>query len=286
MLALSFEGYFQCRLATDPDPADEPRGVTGATFAVAGEPDLDGVIRFRDPVAPRSHGPRVGVQVTAVTIDGVRQTAHPLLGADVDLLDGARFHERNGVIAKSGEAAIDPFRLRVTAPAVTLERVDVWDPRTPGQEVWNVPASLLRRRQPTHAGRGMFEMNSPEVADATGIADYPRFVAGRLAALEDELRTATDDVSGVALRKRIAALREGDWRVQFRLGFRAEYAFAINGRVEVSDDHDALAGEVLRSAYWLPHWPIRLWFGAFDSDALCGYTRGTVDIPFASHACA
>ncbi|MFL6137300.1 MAG: hypothetical protein ACJ74O_05800 [Frankiaceae bacterium] len=286
MLTLRFEGYFQCRLATDPDPSDEPRGVTGATFAVAGEPDLDGVIRFRDPVAPRSHGPRVGVRVTAVAVGGIDRPGHPLLGADVELLDGARFHERNGVIARSGEAAIDPFRLRVTGDGVTLTRSDAWDPRDPALEVWNVPAPLLRRRQPAHAGRGTFEMSSPEVADATGVADYPGFVADRLAALERELAALIgdpgDEVTAVALRKRISALRTGDWRMQFRLGFRAEYSFAINGRVDVSDEQGALGGTVLTSAYWLPHWPLTLWFGGFDSDALCGFARGTLDIPFAS----
>ena len=37
---LKFTGWFQCRLATDPDPTDEPRGVSGYVRAVAGEPDL------------------------------------------------------------------------------------------------------------------------------------------------------------------------------------------------------------------------------------------------------
>ena len=70
MLEVRFEGCFQCRLATNPDPTDELRGVSGYTFALAGEPDLDRVIRFQDPAAPRSHGPRVGVSVVAVAIDG------------------------------------------------------------------------------------------------------------------------------------------------------------------------------------------------------------------------
>ncbi len=37
MLVVNFAGWFQCRLATDPDPTDEPRGVSGFTFALAGE---------------------------------------------------------------------------------------------------------------------------------------------------------------------------------------------------------------------------------------------------------
>jgi hypothetical protein len=31
---LKFGGWFQCRLATDPDPCDEPRGVSGYVHAV------------------------------------------------------------------------------------------------------------------------------------------------------------------------------------------------------------------------------------------------------------
>ena len=41
MLVIEFNGWFQCRLATDPDPYDEPRGVSGYVHAYAGEPDLD-----------------------------------------------------------------------------------------------------------------------------------------------------------------------------------------------------------------------------------------------------
>ena len=48
MLDIQFEGYFQCRFATDPDPSDERRGVSGPTFAAPGEPDLERTIRFND----------------------------------------------------------------------------------------------------------------------------------------------------------------------------------------------------------------------------------------------
>ena len=43
-LRIHFEGGFQCRLATDPDPTRESRGVSGYTYALAGESDLDQVI--------------------------------------------------------------------------------------------------------------------------------------------------------------------------------------------------------------------------------------------------
>ena len=40
-LDIIFDGYFQCRLATDPDPSNEQRGISGFTYSVAGETLLD-----------------------------------------------------------------------------------------------------------------------------------------------------------------------------------------------------------------------------------------------------
>ena len=51
LVVCSFTGWVQVRLATNPDPTDEPRGVSGYTFALPGEPDLDRVLRTCDPVA-------------------------------------------------------------------------------------------------------------------------------------------------------------------------------------------------------------------------------------------
>jgi hypothetical protein len=283
MLSLQFEGWFQCRLATDPDPSDEPRGVSGSTFALPGEPDLDGVIRFHAPVAPRSHGPRVGVWVTGVTIGGMLQHTHPLRGAAVTLR-GSRFEERNGIIAQRGEAAIHPFRIEIAGSGVTLRREDVWDLRNPTLAVEKVPPELLKRRQPVHTGKALFEMNSAEVADATGIADFPRFFEERKLLLEKEYDVTSDPVTRVAIKKRIADIDVGGWQRLFRLGFRVEYGFDINGQPEVYDNSAQLSGTVLTSTYWLPHWPIRFWMGGFDSDSLCAYIRGTLDVPFAARS--
>jgi hypothetical protein len=46
-LQLDFEGYFMNRLATDPDPTDDPYGTSGYTMAVGGEPILDQKIRLQ-----------------------------------------------------------------------------------------------------------------------------------------------------------------------------------------------------------------------------------------------
>lgn len=52
-LTINFEGYWQCRQATDPDPSDDPRGVSGYTYAVGAESDLDLIIRLQlDEILP------------------------------------------------------------------------------------------------------------------------------------------------------------------------------------------------------------------------------------------
>src|SRR4051794_3229551 len=81
-LVLAFEGWCSLRQPTDPDPFDEPRGVSGYSFAFAGEPDLDRVINLqpRPGGVYRSHGPELGVSVRAASrTDG--QAVPALLGA-------------------------------------------------------------------------------------------------------------------------------------------------------------------------------------------------------------
>ena len=69
-IILRFDGIFQCRLATDSDMSTETRGNIGWTFAYEDEPDLDRIIRFNNPVAPRTYSDQVGVTVSSVTVDG------------------------------------------------------------------------------------------------------------------------------------------------------------------------------------------------------------------------
>src|SRR5690606_38212191 len=68
-LRLECGGWCLRRIPPDPAPTDEPRGVSGYTYAFGDEPDLDRIIRFQ--VTPedagryiRSHSPEIGVFVT------------------------------------------------------------------------------------------------------------------------------------------------------------------------------------------------------------------------------
>src|SRR5437588_725803 len=116
---IKFNGWFQCRLATDPDPSDEPRGVSGYVHAVAGEPDLDRIIRLQtNGSMRRSHCPKIGVSVAGVYGDPRHEASrHPLLGAVVDLLDAPKFEGRNHVLAEDGFEAVVPCHLRVQKDA-------------------------------------------------------------------------------------------------------------------------------------------------------------------------
>src|ERR1044072_8233073 len=118
---IAFKGWFQARFATDPDLFTHPRGQSGWTFAFAGEPDFDRVIRLNNPVAPRSRGPNVGVRVTGVVVDGAAVPGHPLLGAPVELLNGPKFEGHNGAIARPGQEPVFPFNLKIAAGGVSLE---------------------------------------------------------------------------------------------------------------------------------------------------------------------
>ncbi len=55
-LSISFEGYWLCRLATDPDPSVEQRGVSGFTFAVAGETLLEPSIWSQEEDVKNAYG--------------------------------------------------------------------------------------------------------------------------------------------------------------------------------------------------------------------------------------
>ena len=265
MLALDFEGWFQCRLATDPDPSDELRGVSGWTFAMAGEEDLDRIIRLQEPVSPRSCGPEVGGVVRTVSVGERPVDEHPLVGALVKLLDEPRFEGRNGIVSEDAAECIHPFHLRVRSGDVTLRRQDILDTRNPGARIYEVDPAVLRRRQPVEGEA----LEQAEIVDATGIFDFAEHRLQRREKLEADLEETDDPVTRTALEKRIEELRLGGIRV-FILGVGLTYRFAVRGPAEIIDEQGALGGTVATA----PPWPIEFWVGGWDADALCGYMRG------------
>lgn len=280
-MEIQFEGWWQCRFATDPDPSDDPRGVSGPTFTTAGEPVFDRIIRFQSPVAPRwPFTDTVGVTVRAVAVHGEPRPRSALVGQPVDLRGDPQFHQRNLVLVEQPfQVIIDPFDLQVGAPdSVLLRRRALWDVTRPGLGVEDVflDEALLAPRMNTVA------VQSPVVAEATGILDYAGYRRQRLADLVERRGNATDPVERAALDRRITALDDDAILTGVRLageqflGMQVTYEFALDGTPEVLDPSHALGGTVGTSQTW----GLSMWWGGYDVDTLCGYVRGTLSVPF------
>jgi hypothetical protein len=280
MLNLTFSGWFQYRAALDPDPIDESRGVSGPTFAGAGEPPFDGNIRYQNAVAPRyPHDKDHGVFVTAVHIHGKAQPRHPLIGAAVDLLDNPRYEER-GYIVTYQRVPIDPFHIQIKGNGILIQRKDCWDVTQPDLTMFEVSKhfpDLIPRRQPAVSPQ------SVKVAEATGIMDYAAYRRQRRADLTRMLKSARSENNRMALQKRIDDLAKDDQQMtgltlaaQQFLGLCADYQFAVNGPLVIDDPKNQLRGAIGTSM----DWPLSFWMGGFDVDSLFGYVSGVWQLPF------
>jgi hypothetical protein len=299
LLTAGFEGYFMCRLATDPDPNNEPRGRSGYTMALTTEDPLDQVIRLQPDDYVRHNlrrpaaelGREVGVSVRSVTFDGKPwEGVHPLVGAKVslhgsdDVFEGPIFESRNNIVGSDDSMAfvVNPFELEIATGDVLLRAVDHLNPAKPNQQIWEIdnPAQY-GRRYPT-----AFESASAEAQQAISVFDgyaYFRgrraFLAGEIARLEQELpgaigeQRAATELAIEQARTRIYQLEFWGDRVINKLGFRLEWEFDINGRQSV---HGDLGGTVADDQPW----HVRFWFGAWDGDLLIGYMRGAISMPF------
>lgn len=262
MIELRFSGWFQARLATDPDPYDEPRGVSGYVHAYAGEPDLDRILHLQPPGFSRSMAPQLGVTVDLVRQDGAQIEAHPLLGATVDLQSTPVFEGRNGVIADDGFEPIYPFVLEIAKGDFRLVRSIVSaDPTFPFSEYL----------------AGGVEGAVEEIKEATGVTDLVAVWRQRRLQLQASLPGAVEP-ERTATRERLAfldnQLRAGGGAARFFFA-RMRYDYPLTSQITLTDPHgwlpDADSGS--RSS-----WPCRFWLGGWDADVLCGFARGTVSI--------
>ena len=303
-LEAGFEGYFMCRLATDPDPTNERRGRSGYTMALTSEDPLDQVIRLQADDHLSRHlrrpgeamGIRVGVNVRHVRFDGAPWAGSPnLVGAEVRLLGkndvfaGPTFESRNNIVGSDDSMAfaVVPFQLAVDKAdesgksVLAIRAVDHLNPVDPDEPIWRIDdPTIYGRRFPTH-----FESNSPEVAEALGIFDYYGYFRDRRNFLQDEIDrleaairegTAGPDAALAVqeAKSRIFQLETWGERVLNKMGFLLRWDFEINGDQSVDGD---LGGTVDTTQPW----PVTFWFGGWDGDLLVGYMRGSLSIPFA-----
>lgn len=301
-LYLSFEGYYQLRFATDPDPTDEPRGVSGYTFALAGEPDFDNLVHLQpdeDGVCERRFGygkndigPRVGVTVRQARYFDeetlVYSDAPEYLDARLSFVK-AELTERNGIIIRNDLFAIDPLRvqLRRKRGALVIDREDFLDLNNPELPITQATSEMLERRQP----QGLTS-NSVEVAKATGLPDASndscinnRRIRQRN--LEELLKHTRNPVERAALETRISQLNilrqwwnlsQGGKPIDRRAHQLTLQAYGwsvdINGTV-----HENKIGADTNQ-----HWPLSFWMGGWDGDALCAYISGYLSIPLTGEA--
>jgi hypothetical protein len=268
MIDLAFRGWWQCRLATDPDPYDETRGVSGYVHAYAGEPDLDRVIRMQAPPFVRTYGPAVGVSVDAVWRDGQKVEAHPLEGAAVELVDEPKFEGRNGVIADAGFEPVWPFALRIArGPFALARRVVPADPEYPF-------GGLL--------GGGV-EGALAEIREATGIGSLAAEWTTRMSRLRQDAETAAEP-ERTAIQERLEFLEQnlaspGGGASRF-FGARIKYTYELTSTPEIQDPDGWLAS----STDGVSPWRAEFWMGGWDADVLCGYCRGQLRLPSANDA--
>ncbi len=303
-LTLEFDGYFMCRLATDPDPSNEERGRSGYTMALTDERPLDQIIRMQTDDYVRKHlrAPAggensdlrrdVGVSVKSVKLGGSAWPAgEHLIGAKVDLkgpdrtTPGAIFESRNNIVGSDDSLAfvITPFDLVIEKTGerpVTLRAIDHLCPGEPGKPdkpTWKIEnPALYTRRFPTK-----FDPASLEVMQAISVFDgyeYFRvrreFLTKQIAELARLLEGPGGDLLPLEQAKsRLYQLEFWGDRVINKLGFRLEWEFDINGQQTVE-------GELGGRADIGQPWHVRMWCGGWDGDLLLGYLRGSLSMPF------
>ena len=258
-IRIAFEGWFQCRLSTDPDEFDELRGNSGWTFALPSESNLDRIIRFQDPIDARSRGPVVGVNVNRVEVDGANAPDSALIGAPVHLVDGAVFEGQNGVVASSANEPIVPFHLTISKSNFSLDGTDPIDLASQAE---------VDRRKPIR-----FTPNSQTVLQKTGIVDPAAYRQARQSLLENDLVQTVDPQDREGLELRIDELGLGSIR-RNSLGFQLDYKFELRGPNSLEDPDDLLGLGVLAGEPW----NVEFWMGGWDADALCGFVDGRLNI--------
>jgi hypothetical protein len=302
LLEIGFEGYFMARIATDPDPTNEERGMSGYTMALVDENPLDQAIRLQVSdefwrknarVPADEMGLRPNVTVRSVRYAGAHYApAEGLLGAKVHLdgaepsFDGPIFESRNNIVGNDDAMAfvVSPFKLRIEkdAPHYRILAEDYLDPSDPSRKLVEMddPASYARRLTTCMA------LNDNEVSEAVGVYDAYGYFRDRRRYLEKLIQDAERllpsatgperarlrAVMGTS-RSRIHQLEHWGDRIIGKIQMRCDWAFAVNGPQSAEG---AFGGTIVADQPW----SVAYWFGGWDGDLLSGWFRGTLSVPF------
>jgi len=303
LLEIQFEGFFMCRLATDPDPTNEERGVSGYTIALVHEDPLDQVVRtqIEDKEFLRRNLPepaermkiRIGVDVCNVFFDGkpwFGPARDALLGAKLYLegkdepFQGPIFDSRNNIVGSDDNMAfvVNPFELAIRKDGIAFEAKDWLDPSDPERKIWQIEdPTTYARRLPSFASGSTTAQAAIRVFDWNAyFADRVKFLRQRIVELEEEKKKGSNDAT---LEARIEGMKSRIFMIDFwgdrfhtKLGFQVTYSFNINGPQKVRDPQNLLGGRVAEGQPW----PVSFWMGSWDGDLLVGYMQGSLSVPF------
>jgi len=301
-LDIAFEGYFMCRLTTDPDPTDEKRGVSGYTLALASETDLDNYILLNpsDEYLKknlRKPGPRLieqrklslGVKVTSATVNGKASDPYQsLVGAAVNFLDrdfksgdvGPTFEGRNDIVGSDDnvEFPIDPFIIDIRGAGAHLQRKDVLSNDIP---LWRLPPDVYQDR----LGLPPPLEPSLEVMEAIGVYDFFEYFNNRAKDIQGLLANSDGEAAETGMDKkaieemyktRLYVIEFFGNRLRSRLGMQRIWKFHIEGSAGLIEG----IKEGDRKLDLNAPWPVTFWFGGYDGDLMIGYMRGTLSVPF------
>ncbi|MEM8907206.1 MAG: hypothetical protein AAGD05_05105 [Bacteroidota bacterium] len=279
---LSFSGWVQCRMATDPDPTNDPRGVSGYSFALPGEPDLDRIVYFqnRKGVVRRSFCPEVGVRVqngyeyhtegtggeTTFVSKRPIEAGHPLYEAKVDLLGNPTFDSRNGTIIFNGFGIVNPFIFDIQGTDVHIQRRFFTDPENEQEDLEHYPIELL-----TPYTMNTVVPDAPSMILWGKVLQRSAFRNERLQQLKGELADCEDPIQIAALNKRINELEinNPNNRRTKQIGTKALLSYPLNAKTAQYNGKTVEPDQ---------NWDLELWMGAWDADSLCFWAEGYVQI--------
>lgn len=303
-VTLEWEGWFQIRTSTDPDPTDEPYGVSGFTFALPGEPLLDRVVRFAspakdpgfNPLQPRSHSPPYGVTVRNVLVGKKPVKDHPLLGATIDLLPDEKWRppteeqRNNALLGDTGDDGymfVDPFIFEIRKDDAVITCHDHLDPKRPEVTVLEATAEQLKRR-------GFYDMDLANVdafmaavnqAMAGEFTSYAGFRTKRRGLIERDVDLLRSIPQASRTPEQERGLRNLEFRLHqlmntntgdrpfIRLGATWSRRLTFNGKIDINK---AARKNLGGHRFPFSDVTVEFWFGVFDCDTHSAYAKGTL----------
>lgn len=268
MIKLTFGGWVECRLATDPDPSDEKWGVSGYVRSYSGEPPLDRIVQTDSAKAvQRSLSPTVGLTVQSVEVNGNNVPSHTLTGASLNFEGEPVFEGRNDLVAPDTIEPIFPMiisfsqkRLKVRRELRDLNNGSLMSVRAPG----TLPRIDLLQESGIDDPRDFLEKR---IADLTALDAKGELLVAKKDRLMrlDRAKTRADQDG-----RSIMATTGGP--VPLFIGMTWRYVF--QGPWWEIEDPDQLLPNITGGA-----WVMDLWMGCWDADVLCAYAKGSLEIP-------